>query len=58
MGGKAGTSKGAGYGSFNQNPTYEIFQVAADLISAPPHCAAPLAAVVVLAFDVEFHPPG
>jgi hypothetical protein len=58
MGGKVGTSKGAGYGSFNQNPPYEIFQVAADLTSAPPHRAAPLAAVVFLDVDVEFHTHG
>jgi hypothetical protein len=35
---------------------YGVFLAVADLISAPLDCAAPLAAAVLLADDVELHP--
>jgi hypothetical protein len=50
--------KNAGYGNFNQNPTYMVFSAAADLIPTPPDRAAPLAAAVFLVANVELHPLG
>jgi hypothetical protein len=44
--------KGAEYGDFNRNPPYMVFPAAADLKSALPYRAAPLAAVVLLAVGV------
>jgi hypothetical protein len=48
--------KGAGYGRFNRNPPHMVFPAAADLKSALPYRAAPLAAVVLLGAGVELHP--
>jgi hypothetical protein len=48
--------KGAGYGCFNRNPPYMFILAGADIKSAPPDHVAPLAAIVLLADDVELRP--
>ena len=48
--------KGAGYGILSQNHPYMVFPAAADLKSALPSHAAPVAAAILLAIGVELHP--
>jgi hypothetical protein len=48
--------KGVGYERINRNPPYMVFPAAAGLKSALPDHSVPLAAAILLAVGVEFHP--